>query len=114
MKFCSHCGNQLSDEAVICPSCGCSAEAPTAKKRDNNSDIFAVLGFVFSFISSVVGLVLSIIAYRSAVAENNRRNKNFAVAGIVISSVSIGCSVLVIVLYFGLFAALLSSPAIYI
>lgn len=23
MKFCTHCGKQLLDEAVICPNCGC-------------------------------------------------------------------------------------------
>lgn len=26
MKYCSKCGNQLYDEAVICPKCGCMAE----------------------------------------------------------------------------------------
>lgn len=25
MKFCTHCGKELLDEAVICPSCGCAA-----------------------------------------------------------------------------------------
>ena len=24
MKYCSKCGNQLMDEAVICPKCGCA------------------------------------------------------------------------------------------
>ena len=24
MKFCTHCGKQLMDEAVVCPGCGCS------------------------------------------------------------------------------------------
>lgn len=24
MKYCTHCGNELLDEAVICPRCGCS------------------------------------------------------------------------------------------
>lgn len=24
MKYCSHCGNELFDEAVICPKCGCA------------------------------------------------------------------------------------------
>ena len=25
MKFCTKCGNELFDEAVICPKCGCAA-----------------------------------------------------------------------------------------
>lgn len=27
MKFCTHCGNQLLDEAVICPKCGCAVDS---------------------------------------------------------------------------------------
>ncbi len=27
MKYCSHCGNVLLDEAVLCPSCGCAVAA---------------------------------------------------------------------------------------
>jgi len=25
MKYCSHCGNEMMDEAVVCVKCGCSA-----------------------------------------------------------------------------------------
>ena len=32
MKYCSHCANELLDEAVICPQCGCPvAPTPVAK-----------------------------------------------------------------------------------
>lgn len=26
MKFCSHCGKEINDEAVVCPFCGCATE----------------------------------------------------------------------------------------
>lgn len=26
MKYCTYCGNELHDEAVVCPSCGCPVE----------------------------------------------------------------------------------------
>ena len=26
LKFCTHCGKEIMDEAVICPSCGCSVQ----------------------------------------------------------------------------------------
>lgn len=39
MKFCSKCGNQLLDEAVVCPKCGCATEkvsvSDKAKKPTN-------------------------------------------------------------------------------
>ena len=32
MKFCTRCGKDLPDEAVVCPSCGCSVNSlPTAQ-----------------------------------------------------------------------------------
>lgn len=32
MKFCTHCGKELFDEAVICPGCGCAASAAAGQK----------------------------------------------------------------------------------
>ena len=26
MKYCTHCGKEIMDEAVICPGCGCATE----------------------------------------------------------------------------------------
>lgn len=28
MKYCTHCGSEIVDEAVVCPNCGCSVENP--------------------------------------------------------------------------------------
>lgn len=33
MKYCSHCGRKLLDEAVICPGCGCAAAANNTAKN---------------------------------------------------------------------------------
>ncbi len=39
MKYCTHCGKELLDEAVICPGCGCAAEqkasAQVASTKEN-------------------------------------------------------------------------------
>lgn len=32
MKYFSKCGNELTDEAVICPKCGCAIESVKKKK----------------------------------------------------------------------------------
>ena len=33
MKFCSKCGKEIMDEAVICPGCGCAvSDSPVAAK----------------------------------------------------------------------------------
>ena len=37
MKYCSKCGNELLDEAVICPKCGCPVESGT--NQNNGSKL---------------------------------------------------------------------------
>jgi len=32
MKYCTHCGNQVDDECIICPKCGCYADKQKEKK----------------------------------------------------------------------------------
>ena len=37
MKFCSKCGNELFDEAVVCPKCGCATGDVKQGKAKSNS-----------------------------------------------------------------------------
>jgi len=37
MKYCTHCGKELLDEAVICVGCGCAVGGQTAQTRNNLS-----------------------------------------------------------------------------
>ena len=33
MKFCSKCGSEINDDAVVCVHCGCSVEAPDSQGK---------------------------------------------------------------------------------
>ena len=60
MKFCSHCGAQIMDQAIVCPKCGCSVasiSANTPKADDAPSTGFAVLGFLIPLIGLILYLV---------------------------------------------------------
>ena len=54
MKYCSHCGAQIHDEAVFCVHCGCSvAAAPqqTAVKQEDDTmstviKVFLIIGCI--------------------------------------------------------------------
>ena len=37
MKYCSQCGKELVDEAVVCPNCGCAVQAPANQQEDKPS-----------------------------------------------------------------------------
>ncbi|MBQ7173724.1 MAG: zinc-ribbon domain-containing protein [Clostridia bacterium] len=55
--FCSKCGKEIMDEAVICPHCGCSTRSgpPTSIDEDAPSPGFAILGFFVP----IVGVILN-------------------------------------------------------
>lgn len=58
MKYCSKCGKELMDEAVVCPGCGCSQEnKPSYAPSDSSSLGMAFLGFCIP----VVGLILYLV-----------------------------------------------------
>lgn len=42
MKYCSKCGKQLMDEAVICPGCGCTVEGGYLVRNTMNKSTASV------------------------------------------------------------------------
>ena len=60
MRFCSKCGKEIMDEAVICVHCGCATgkiDSPLTNEEDAPNTGFAVLGFFIP----VVGLILYLV-----------------------------------------------------
>lgn len=55
MKYCYKCGNELFDEAVICPKCGCAQENFTQRQTKDSNNIF---WFIISFLWWWVGFIL--------------------------------------------------------
>ena len=57
MKFCSYCGKEILDEALICPYCGCATSQNDPAYDDAPNMGFAVLGFFIP----LVGLILYLV-----------------------------------------------------
>ena len=114
MKYCAHCGAEMYDDAVICTKCGCAADGMRSPYNtpSNSWNILAIIGLVMSFFSTVVGLVLSIIAYKQ-VKNTGEKGRELALAGIVISSVEIAIALFVMIIYLCIFFAVLGSRVIY-
>ena len=76
-KFCSNCGNEVADEAVICPKCGVSVSQNTAVSNNNNgtSNGMATAGFILSFFVPLLGLIFSILGLKK-VKETNINDAN--------------------------------------
>ncbi len=43
MKFCTHCGNEIMDEAVICPKCGCAVKKEVVSAPANSPSLLQQL-----------------------------------------------------------------------
>lgn len=56
MKFCSHCGQQLDDDAAFCAKCGCAIEGSSVQTKNAQKEniYFAVLGFLLPIIGLIV------------------------------------------------------------
>lgn len=121
IMYCNNCGKHISDDDAFCPSCGARVApsqsvtvirdnkpvqpatvtyetAPAAKQTTvDKSNMLAVIGFIMAFFVPIAGLVCSVIGYKNSKAGAD--HKGLAVAGIVISSLSIAGTVLYVGIY---------------
>lgn len=63
MKFCSKCGKELYDEAVICPGCGCPVDTAKTVKTEPQDYKAILCSTKTFFIVGIVLLVLGIFAW---------------------------------------------------
>ena len=66
MKYCSKCGNQLFDEAVICPACGCPAgDAPFSEAPQQNTEDKVSVGLcILAALIPLFGFIYWPVRYR--------------------------------------------------
>ena len=131
MKYCSHCGASLLDEAVVCPKCGCGVDyaAPKsagqgggqsyqyAQPQQNQSGIpyaedkysvMSIVGFVLVFFSVIAGIIVSILANGEARRMGSKKSAGLAKAGIIIASVKLGLAAFVVLVYIIIIAVILA------
>lgn len=100
--FCKNCGKEVSDSAVVCPYCGVQLQKMEGK--NDQTCTLAIVGFVLSFFVSIAGLICSIIA-RKKCREENLEGGGLALAGIIISAVSMAVLVIYIIAVVGIACA---------
>lgn len=106
MVTCSKCGN-VSPPAPFCSVCanslligGVMPAIPPPIMAPKTSGL-AITGFVLSFVCGVLGLIFSLIGYHEVKKSNGKlTGDGFALAGIIISVVSVIGSILIWLLFF--------------
>ena len=63
MKYCTHCGKEIMDEAVICPGCGCAVGSSAQAASVGNADISALLNTLSQRVKTngIIWLVIGIL-----------------------------------------------------
>jgi len=119
MKHCPNCNSEIPDEAKFCPNCGSIQPdyaqsqggapypgrdpygyPPPRPPRPCSYSGLSIAGFVLSFVFSLVGLIVSIIAYNDAKEICDFRSQGLAKAGIIVSIIIMVSYVLIFVMCF--------------
>ena len=113
--YCKNCGNQIDDNAVVCPHCGIGTgnnnavyAQPQQAQQHKSQNTLAVVGFILSFFFALIGLIISCVALSKAKKEYNGDGKGFAIAGIVIGALETVIYIIVIAAFYGTLFANLS------
>ena len=123
--FCSYCGSKLDDGAVVCPNCGAKTGAnpqtttpstttpppvataqPVYEPPKDKSNTIAIVGFIMSFFVPIAGLICSIIGFNKAKKEG-LDHQGLALAGIILSALSLAGSIISTIIGFAYYAILL-------
>lgn len=89
MKFCSKCGKEIMEEAVVCPGCGCAVENEVKLKEVSYDDcvkgalttniiaaiVLAVGVFCALFVNVWVGGILCLVTELVALSPNSKLQK---------------------------------------
>lgn len=117
-KFCPNCGSEVK-EGKFCSNCGTTMDneqnsttvANTTSNNQNNSNGMAVAGFTISLVSFLLccgcfnwlSLIFSIVGLVQS-KEKNGNGKGLAIAGIIISSITI--IVFILLVFTGMLAGI--------
>lgn len=111
MKYCSHCGQEVMDEAVVCVHCGASLETNSTQNQSNynqgnqstqafqpqKTNGLCIAGFIISFFSGLIGLILSIVGLVQVNKNPNEKGRGLGIAGIILGAIGLVCQIIAIV-----------------
>ena len=127
MKYCSKCGNELVDDAVICTKCGCmvetkrTVEVKSEKKEVNNSQNSSNANAIFSLIMGIISIIFaticiwsfvqvyfftlfvlltSILGLYFGIKSRLELGKGMSLAAIILASIALGATTIVTFIIF--------------
>ena len=90
-KYCTHCGSEVNENAVVCINCGCPVNGAGKTQKKSNAVIFGILGIIFAWLFALAGHILSIIGIVQGLREYKETGKS---TGLVLSIIGEVCAVI--------------------
>lgn len=69
MKYCSHCGKELFDEAIMCPGCGCPTPVSTGAAQGTGDTLLKKLSERYNM-NGIIWLVIGIVQVLAGIFAN--------------------------------------------
>lgn len=96
--YCSKCGKEIADEAVICVGCGCpvkpKVEAPVSQPKEKASSkasiVLGIIGIVIAWFFALAGHIVSIIGIILGIKDYKKTEK---MTGLILSIIGEVCSI---------------------
>ena len=104
-KFCTNCGNQVSDTATFCPHCGSALPVnqpqngyppvqptqPAPASTPVAGLVLGIIGIVMAWLFALVGHIVSITGIAISVSEYKKTGK---ITGLVLSIIGEVCAII--------------------
>ena len=107
MKYCSHCGKELVDEAVVCTNCGCAVLGAEVSTTNNEGEketirtiakilmIFACVCALFAGVIPLAWCIPMTVKYWKAVENHEKVSTAFKVCTLLFVNVIAGILMLI-------------------
>lgn len=93
--YCSKCGEQIDDEAVICPKCGCATGKQLIEQKQNqftDGKSKKSIGILMGMFLGLIGLIIGLVIYPSGSKDRETFLEGFWIGFVIeiIASIVLG------------------------
>lgn len=95
--YCTVCGKEINDDAVICTGCGCMVKGKVVsnneqkQKTENQASVFlGIAGIIFAWLFALIGHITSVIGIVLGIKEYKENEK---ITGLTLSIIGEVCSI---------------------
>jgi len=88
MKFCSKCGKEVLDEAMVCPNCGCAVVDPGVQKENPDDQVNIGL-CILSALIPLIGMIYWLVHHKETPKKAQIYGITAVIAAVIYFSISL-------------------------